>query len=55
MYGRCDECDAPLLWGGMEWVPCTDRNHEYKRQRAMKIIHNQLLRLIEWRERDSNP
>lgn len=34
----CNECDEPLLWGGMGWVPHTDRQHAAARRRLVRHL-----------------
>ena len=36
MGGRCDVCDRPLLWGGMDWVEHTPEHHEADRRRLVR-------------------
>lgn len=37
VYGRCDECDRPLMWGGTRgWIEHTPENHAQDRRRLVR-------------------
>jgi hypothetical protein len=40
--GRCPECEGPLLWGGMHWVPHTEEWHAVRRRSLMRAVRRQL-------------
>lgn len=46
MGGRCDVCDGPLLWGGMDYVEHTDQQHDMMRRRlvryAMRVMQEKI-------------
>jgi hypothetical protein len=38
----CPECDEPLIWSGMNWMPHTDRRHAATRRRLISHLAKKL-------------
>jgi hypothetical protein len=38
----CVECGERLLWGGMSWVPHTERQHAATRRRLIRYLSRRL-------------